>query len=115
MAEIQNPESLLPNEPVVSNEWAMVELMGHVRHVGILAEEARFGTSMGVVFEPKGDEFEKIYFSGASVYRIRPITEEQAREYRKAYEPPTRPMPALPVYQCEVDDDEDYGDPFADD
>jgi hypothetical protein len=39
-------------------EYAVVELMGHVRHVGRLTEVDRFGSKMGRIDIPKGGKFE---------------------------------------------------------
>lgn len=68
--------------------WAVVELMGHVRLVGEVAEVEMFGTKMGRidVLERSGDRVTQ-YFAGGAVYRITPTDEAAAREMMKPYEP----------------------------
>ena len=68
--------------------WAVVELMGHVRHAGILMEEERFGVKMGRVDIPDGDgKFATVLFGGQSVYRITIVTEVVARQTAKTSQP----------------------------
>lgn len=60
--------------------WAIVELMGHVKMAGKVCEEERFGTKMGRIDIPgPGKSFVTQWFSGSSVYRMTPTTEEVAR------------------------------------
>jgi hypothetical protein len=60
--------------------WAIVELMGHVKMAGRILEEERFGVKMGRIDIPgPGKTFVTQWFSGSSVYRITPVTEEVAR------------------------------------
>lgn len=60
--------------------WAIVELMGHVKMAGKVSEEERFGTKLGRIEIPgPGKRFVTQWFSGSSVYRITPTTEEVAR------------------------------------
>jgi hypothetical protein len=88
--------------------WCVVELLGHVRMAGRVTEEERFGCKMGRIDIPKvtpcdcpnasrtdamGETipcsrclgcgsiatYFTQYFSGSSVYRLTPCTEEAAR------------------------------------
>lgn len=60
--------------------WAIVELMGHVKIAGLVTEEERFGSKMGRIEIPNSDGgFTTQWFSGGSVYRMTPTTEEIAR------------------------------------
>lgn len=61
------------------DQWAIVELMGHVRLAGRVTEESLFGTALGRIDIPNDDGFTTQYFGGGSVYRITPTTEEIAR------------------------------------
>lgn len=91
------------------HQWAIVELMGHVMIAGLVTEEERFGVKMGRcdIPGPDGTVFATQYFSGASVYRVTPTTEENATKIALARQPRT---PALMettklIYAC---DDDDY-------
>lgn len=59
--------------------WAVIELMGHVRMAGRVTEVERFGSKMGRIDIPDGDGFKTQFFSGASIYRETPCSEEVAR------------------------------------
>jgi hypothetical protein len=107
----------MPSEPFDS--WAIVELMGHVKMAGRLTEEERFGSKLGRLDVPRGEDFGTIFFNAASVYRITACTEEVARAVAARNQPE-------PIHQWEMprqlerpdvpirdDDDDDY-DPDAD-
>lgn len=68
--------------------WVVLELMGHVRLIGQVAEVEVFGSKLGRidVLQRDGSTLTQ-YFGAASVYRITPTTEEAAREMMKPYEP----------------------------
>lgn len=68
-------------------QWAIVELMGHVRIAGLVTEEERFGAKLGRVEIPNGAEFVTQYFNGASLYRLTPTTEELARAVAASNQP----------------------------
>ena len=73
--------------------WAIVELLGHVRLVGRVSEEERFGTKMGRIDipQPGGGSLTQ-YFSANSIYRLTVTTEAFARKCAAQ----TGPAPALP-------------------
>jgi hypothetical protein len=83
------------------DQWAIVELMGHVRLAGRLTEESYFGVALGRIDIPNddlklGDEpFVPQYFSGWSVYRITPVSEEAARRVAAMAKP-------APIYRLEL-------------
>jgi hypothetical protein len=80
------------------DQWAVVELMGHVRLAGRLTEETHFGTALGRIDIPTGDgdtEFVTQYFGGGSVYRITPVSEEAARQAARSAQP-------QPIYRLEL-------------
>jgi len=65
-------------------EWAIVEVMGHLKLAGLVTEEARFGTNMCRVDVYPGDATEPAmtrYFSGASLYGVTVTDEATARAY----------------------------------
>jgi hypothetical protein len=61
------------------DSWAILELLGHVRLAGRVTEEERFGTKLGRIDIPLGEQMVTQYFSAASIYRLTPTTEEIAR------------------------------------
>lgn len=63
--------------------WAVVELMGHVKMAGRVTEEEHFGTKLGRIDIPSrdGDGYVTQWFSGASIYRVTPVTEDVARAF----------------------------------
>lgn len=95
-------------------QWAVVELMGHVRIAGLLSEEERFGSKVGRIDIPSpiavcmpcggsvgkndaceqcrgkgavGGGFVTQFFGGSSVYRITFVSEEAARAVAKSSQP----------------------------
>lgn len=86
MAEVEIPKF---------REWAIVELMGHVRIAGLVTEEERFGAKLGRVDIPTADGFVTQYFNGSSLYRLTPTTEEIARAVAASNQP-------TPVHRWEL-------------
>jgi hypothetical protein len=76
-------------------QWAILELMGHVRLAGKVTEEEHFGAKLGRIDIPTGDAFTTQYFSGGSIYRLTPTTEEIARGVALRNQPE-------PVYRWEL-------------
>jgi hypothetical protein len=60
-------------------QWAILELMGHVRLAGKVTEEEHFGAKLGRIDIPNSDGFTTQWFSGGSIYRLTPTTEDIAR------------------------------------
>lgn len=60
-------------------EWCMVELMGHVRHYGLVTEVERFGQKMMRLEIHKPSEVIKLLIGGAAIYRVTETTEELCR------------------------------------
>lgn len=61
-------------------EWAIVELMGHVRLGGFVTEEEHFGAKVGRIDIPLiGGGMATQLFGGGSLYRLTYVTEEFAR------------------------------------
>ena len=103
------------SEPTQEGMWAIVELMGHVRMAGLVTEIEMFGSKMARIDIPKDDGFVTQFFSGGSVYRLTPTTEEIARAVAPRNQPaPVHlwelPKPALPSPSAMSTDDEDDDD-----
>lgn len=89
-------------------QWAILELLGHVKVAGLVTEESHFGTAPGRIDIPNGDGFITQFFGGSSVYRLTPTTEEIARSVAARNQPTPAhrwELPALPAQQ-----DEERGD-----
>jgi len=93
-------------------QWAVVELMGHVKWAGKISEEVIFGTPLVRVDVPETSRqpaFTKFY-GPSSVYCLTPTTEEVARRVAETiysspivgYTPPSRQLTA-----ASADDDDD--------
>lgn len=104
------------------DQWAILELMGHVRMAGRVTEEERFGSKLGRVDVPDGDGFTTVYFGGSSVYRMTPTTEAIARGVasRNKPEPVHRwelpaPEKATAIMDGEPPPGRPYGSDYYDD
>lgn len=70
--------------PAPFEGWAVLELLGHRRHVGYVQEVTMFGGSMlsiGVLsYDREKKEFSrrKQYYSASALYALTPISEEEA-------------------------------------
>jgi len=97
--------------------WAMLELMGHRQRVGRVSEAEMYGGKLLRIDIPTdgGDVTE--YYGCTSVYALRPLAEEVARDAAKRH---SDPRPVRPVdYRLEkpreadrraVDDVDDQDD-----
>lgn len=97
-------------------QWAIVELMGHVRIAGLVTEEERFGAKLGRIEIPNGDGFVTQYFNGASIYRFTPTTEAIARMVANLNQPQPVHRWELPALEEEpkrryIDDDDEALEP----
>lgn len=80
--------------------WAMLELMGHRQRIGIIKEVEAYGGKMLRIdiplkdFSGENSEFASEFYGIASVYALRPISEEIARDYvKRSGDPrPVRPV-----------------------
>lgn len=94
-------------------QWAIVELLGHVRMAGRVTEEQLFGRAMGRIDIPgPGGDFLTQYFGGDSIYRLTPCSEAAARAVASANRPaPVSPYEirqfALPAMESEEPADRD--------
>lgn len=74
--------------------WAILELMGHRQRVGRISEVEAFGGKLLRIDIPTeaGDVTE--FYGASSVYSLRPISEEIARDHAKRYGDvrPVRPV-----------------------
>jgi hypothetical protein len=89
----------MSNEQKSFENWAILELLGHVRLAGRVTEESHFGVALGRIDIPTaaGDGYTTQYFGGSSIYRLTPTTEEIARSVAAHSQP--RPVQSweLPV------------------
>ncbi len=107
-----------------ADEWALVEIFGHRRHVGRVSEVERFGSKMLRVDVPTvGDEgtYETHYYGGASIFSMTPMSEEGARAWIARYAPRPAGVASLPHQRSwdheggadgEAPDDDDDDRPF---
>jgi hypothetical protein len=107
------------------DEWAIVEIMGHLRRAGRISEVTKFGAlllrvDIPVIGDADGEtSWATEFFGGASIYRLRPCTEEIARAAaRQIGDPrPVAPVayrPRLPAPEPTFDDHEDIFDWYED-
>src|SRR5271167_1180911 len=69
-----------PSEPVP--QWAVLEVFGHRRHVGVVSQVERYGTVMCRLDVP-GDDGQPVatfFYGGASIFCETPVTEERGRQ-----------------------------------
>jgi len=99
--------------------WAMLELMGHRQRIGFVREVEMFGGKLLRIDIPTdgGDMTE--FYGCSSVYALRPLSEEVARDQAKRYGDP-RPIKPVeyrlpapkPDSANESYEDDDDGRPF---
>ncbi len=86
-------------EPEPEAECAIVEIMGHRKPVGLIREEQRFGAALLRIDVPGADGGIEttLYYAGAALFSVTPVTEATARELLerercwrepRRYEPP---------------------------
>lgn len=106
----------MDDTPQPPEEWAKVEIFGHRRHVGRIAEVERFGSKMLRIDEPTADPavFTTHFYGGGSIFSIAPVTEEASRAWVARYRhvPPPRPALSVDGGDIEGDDGDDDGRPF---
>lgn len=86
----------MSDEQATFDEWAILELLGHVRTAGRITEVTLFGAAMGRIDIPTPDGgMITQFFGGGSVYRMTPTTEEIARVVALSNQP-------APVYRFEL-------------
>lgn len=104
----------------IFEQWAIVELFGHVKLAGRVTEEDVFGRTLGRIDIPTLDGgFVTQYFGGGSIYRLTPCSEEAARQVArgagtpKIYRLELTAPPQPPDYDedpSDFDDDDDVDD-----
>jgi len=106
------------NQSAGFGQWAILELLGHVKIAGYITEEEHFGSKLGRIDVPgpEGKTAITQYFGGSSVYRLTPVSEEVARAFAEGNQP--RPVTQYELKQIEpppvrnhwLDDDYDDDD-----
>ena len=89
--------------------WVLLELMGHRQRIGMAREEEIAGGLMLRIDIPTdGEDYATEYYGASSIYALRPVSEEVARDHYAARDPrPTRPLSYRPDAQIEHHDDDD--------
>ncbi|WP_053081515.1 hypothetical protein [Methylobacterium aquaticum] len=87
--------------------WAVLELMGHRRRVGRVREVEAFGGKLLRIDVPAGDGEATEFYGCTSIYALRPVTEEVARDLAKtmADPRPVRPVEYRPERYLGASDD----------
>lgn len=93
--------------------WVLLELMGHRQRIGLAREEEIAGGLMLRIDIPTdGEDYATEYYGASSIYALRPVSEDVARDHYAARDPrPPRPVKYRPENQIEHDDDYD-DDPY---
>lgn len=125
------PKPAVPARPTISaalatgGDWAIVEIMGHRRHAGVMAEVERFGARMLRVDVPgDGDDVAATHFyAGSALFSITPTDEATARRIAEHERPRPaarsswltyhQPEPEPIDLEDEPDDDEPADDVIA--
>ncbi len=112
--------------PAPAEEWAIVEIMGHMRTAGRISEEERFGSKLLRVDRPfytdtteEGTIWVTSFHAGSAIYQLHLCDEETARSVaqslgdprpRKPHAPPAlaafRPAEPEPERPFEMDDED---------
>jgi hypothetical protein len=79
---------------VAFESWAILELMGHRQRPGLVREVELAGTKMlRVDIHGEDETIVTEFYGGSSVYALRPVTEEIARDAAKRLDlRPVRPV-----------------------
>lgn len=87
----------MSDTPEAKYEWAVVEIMGYHRCAGRIFEVERFGAKLLRVDIPVADDgWVTEFFGGSAIYRVRPCSEEIARQTASSLGDP-RPSPPRPA------------------
>ena len=88
--------------------YAIVEVMGHRRHVGLVEEEIQYGVVGIRIKVPDGDVVDRWksehWYPGTALFGVEPCSEHAARTENKSWD---EDMPRLPVGGTDEDDDID--------
>ena len=90
--------------------WVLLELMGHRQRIGRAREEdVAGGVMLRIDIPTDGEDYATEYYGSASIYALRPISEDVARDHYAARDPrPARPVSYRPESQIEhLDHDDD--------
>lgn len=97
-----------------SPQWAVIELMGHVRYGGQVSKDSQFGTAMLRVDVPQADgSFVSQLVNPTSIYRITMCSEEIARLAAKQGD--SKPLSQWDVRHLLPEPEKKEGDFFTDD
>ncbi|MGE4183329.1 MAG: acetyltransferase [Limisphaerales bacterium] len=96
------------------NEWALVELFGHNRIVGLVSEASLAGRAFLRVDVPPAEGAAGFtrYFSPGAIYAINPVTEDVARAMLVQYRPEPVARYQLPQIAVKVGGEDGESDEF---
>lgn len=86
--------------------WAVVEIMGHRRHVGMISEVQHFGATMLRVDAVVAHDIEvrrPFFYNGSAIFGVSPITEEEAKREVAPYG--SRALPPAPPTAAESEEE----------
>lgn len=94
--------------------WVLLELMGHRQRIGKAKEEEIAGSKLLRIDIPtEGEDYVTEYYGASSIYALRPVSEEVAKDHYALSDPrPRRPAEYKPSHQIEdhsgqYDEDDD--------
>lgn len=95
--------------------WAILELMGHRRRAGRVAEVEMFGGKLLRIDIPAGDGEVTEFYGASSIYSLRPASEEVARRTAAGLGDPRPIQPVEYRLPAPRDDEPDFDTPDLDD
>jgi hypothetical protein len=111
--DAQTPAAEQPAEQP-ADEFAIIEVFGHRRHVGRILEVERFGAKLLRVDIPKDGKFDLGYtshfYGGAAIFSMTPCDLATVERANKPYQPAGRITYSEPDEDDEIDPDPDEDD-----
>ena len=88
--------------------WVFLELMGHRQRIGqAREEEVAGGLMLRIDIPTSGTDYITEYYGAASIYAMRPVAEEVARNHWASKDPrPARPADYRPAIEHDRDEQE---------
>jgi hypothetical protein len=88
--------------PARTDEWGKVEIFGHRKHYGRIAEVTKYGVAMLQIDVPTatGDVFERHVYTPSAIFGLTLLTEEEARAGANRMRSPPYVPYRRPVYDA---------------
>lgn len=87
----------IPAAKVDDAEYAIVEIMGHRRHFGRIADVERFGGRFLRIDVPLAGGFDagwvSHFYGGAAIFSITSTDRQTVEDHNRPYHPPSRYLP----------------------